>query len=71
MGQLLFFTFIAAIGLLIFFIGKNKSKSKANNFSNKSIIKSNSEEIIVKKAKTEKWMENRWEQAKESGKHKK
>ena len=71
MGQLLFFTFIAVIGLVIFLIGKNKRNSKEKTFSHKSAITSDSEEILVKKAKTEKWMDNKWEQKNDGSKRKK
>jgi hypothetical protein len=62
MGQFLFFTVIAVIGLIILFARGNTTNAGRSKNTKKKALNPDVKSKLVKKAKTESWMENKWDQ---------
>jgi hypothetical protein len=62
MGLLLFFAFIALLVLGVpLVIGSTKNR-KNGNIPNRTGTRPDIENAVLKRVKTEKWMDNKWEQ---------
>ncbi len=62
MVMLLLFAVIALIFLVVFFSKQTTSKNHSGKIIHKKVMESATKNIVIKKAKTEKWMDNKWDE---------